>query len=178
MENIHLDIIYDPAQEREGFLTLGERHEILPDGDWISAARRALKDPSLFLYYHKREGTYVLASLIWEGVCQELQVYPLHPGREDHPRASIEYLRKRMRPVREHLEGMKRSIRERQYQERQLRGERIQARQDASRHLRRKGLGQAARQIDEGYVPFTGQTEGGERLAELKEHLSFVSKRL
>jgi hypothetical protein len=164
-------ILFDPKEHREGLLEMGERHERLPDGDWIRTVRRALKDDTLFLYYHKETGNFVLASQVEEGVCQELIVYPHHPGREFHPKATLEYLHHRMRPFQEHLEGMQRDIRARRYHEKQLVAERSDDRHTAARFLRRRGLDQAAKQIRDGYVPFVGKTEGGDRLAEFTDKL-------
>ena len=104
-----IEIMYDPRAHAAGSgLVLGEDHEILPDTDWILWARRFSGVNDLFVYFHKLQGTFVLAKWLYHperdgvGIVMELEAFNAPPNWYPPTR---EWMRDRLRPVAEMAES-------------------------------------------------------------------------
>lgn len=161
-----LELVLDPA-----------RHRVLEDTDWVRMVQRELKAPDLFLYYHILEKTFVLSSWVKKGrSCRELRVFQNAPWANFDSKATLESIRRRLRPPEEHERDMKDKIRRDIRDKERVIEERHSAKTDAVRLLKSKGLYEGAALMEAGATPIAGEGEGGEYMKELKERLVEASK--
>jgi hypothetical protein len=155
-----------------------EKHEVLPDGEWIRAVRRRCERDDLFVYFHKVERKFIVAqwavppysrSRLW---CYEIESLDRPPDQGGAP--SMRMMELRCRPLYVELRARKEAIRRRKAEKQRLRDETFQEREDAVRYLRRRGMDEAAARVKES--PYVGTSEGGERLEELKEEMTRTAR--
>lgn len=88
-----------------------ERHEVLPDGDYVRGARRHCGLEQLFVYRHRETGRFILAGWVEKGsVCIELMGWEGERLMENAP--SYQEVAWRTRPWRQTAEESAREIRE------------------------------------------------------------------
>ena len=117
MSEIEIEILYDPIEEAVGSgLLMDERHDVLPDGDWIQHIRRETGRDNLFVYHHKETEKFVLAGWVYTerddgvNICVELDTMDLPPDKGGW--LPTEYVKARVRPVEEIVGRMKRRMKE------------------------------------------------------------------
>jgi len=175
--DIQIDPTIDEIAAFDGLTFDPQRHEILQDGEWVRFLQRKLDLPGLFIYRHRFTKKFVLA--YWTkkdyGICRELEILDGPPGRPNTSLPTLDYMRRRTRPVfeqrMEHAEGLKGMRAEQRDMEMDSELERY----DKVKHLKRQGLDDAARVLESG-VPFTGKKEGGSHLEQVKESLKDAGK--
>lgn len=167
--------VMPPPDEGELCLVLDpERHRVLDDNEWTLWVRRELSAPDLFLYWHRKELCFVLASWVERGKsCRELRVFKEPPWRVPDRSATLESLRRRLRPPEEHEGDMKKAIREQASEKVRALEAKAEARKNASRELRRQGLEEAALQAEAGAGSFEAPSVEGE---ELRKHLEDAAR--
>lgn len=170
------DPTIDEIVAHDGLVIDPERHEVLPDGEWVYQLQKQLELPSLFIYWHKETKKFVLAA--WtvkdKGICKELEILEGCPGK-GAMLPSMEYMRRRTRPVWEQMSDIATRIRGRRQEARDLEIDSELERADKVVHLRRMGLDDSAKVLESG-VPFTGKKEGGAALEQVKEGLADMKK--
>ena len=169
-----ITIIFDPKQAAlaEGLRLDPARHEVLPEGDWLKAAKRATGRSSLLVYRHRITGQFVLCDVIHKpDVIQELESWPLPPERIGVPMAWVEM---RCEPREEVYERIMRKMKEVRYRKAMVNAETNDELADTQRWLRREGYDDIARQMN--IQPYVGKSEGGEELEQAREDLARMAK--
>jgi hypothetical protein len=160
------------AAIQEGLRLDPKCHEVLPEGDWLKAARKATERNSLILYRHRITGQFVLADVIFDpDVIQELECWPDHPQRLAVP---IQWVIWRCEPREKVYQRIMNKMKEVSYRRRAVRGETEEQRRDAQKWLRRGGYDDLASRLE--MQPFVGDTEGGESLEAAREDLARIAK--
>lgn len=170
-----IEMIHDPrAHAAEVHLVMDERHEVLPDGEWIRWARRIVGRDDLFVYRHRELGTYMLCNWLFRepDICNEVHKLPGHPDRGGH--FSEKLLKAICRPFDELAREIAQDIRERKQQELQLKAESRGEQREVAEHYRVRGKEDIAAGIMSG--GYVGEREGGESLAEMKAELTKAAK--
>lgn len=164
-----IEIVFDPLEEAlANHLHMGERHQVLPDGEWIRAARRHTGRDSLFVYFHRETCKYVLADWVWPPdtytarVCIELEVMDLPPDQNGADRPSMEWLTTRCCHADEMHKRMKAKLVEARGLKQGLAAESQEQKAEAIKYLKKKGMDASARTLEQS--SYVGETEGGERL--------------
>lgn len=168
-----IEIIYDPVAEAfgEGLEIHASRHRIMAEGDFILWARRNYDRPTLFEYHHLETDQVVLCDWLVRGkVAQELTSY------EGGCRPSRSFMDARVVLCRESADSMKRMLNKRAKERQRLRDETALQRLDQAKHYHRKGMDQVAQGLQNGSSEYVGTEEGGEALAQSKEHLVSLAR--
>lgn len=177
-----MEIVFDPRQEAvESHLFMDERHEILPDGEWIKAVQRLTGRDRLFVYRHKEIGSFVLAEWVYDDsdgirVCIELECMPQPPDLYQEGRPTMEDLRFRCRLADDMVKDMHEKIKKRRYQERLDQQDGIAEKADAVSRLKKLGLEDSARRVESGQDKFIPESMGGESFKELKDEITSMAK--
>lgn len=161
------EVTMDPIEEAQamGILMDPERHRILPDGEWVRWIKRWSGRDDVFMYRHLEAESFVLAVWVIRGkVATELMTFDAPPDHFLVPLPSRQDLERRFRPADEEVRQMKRDMREMAQARKKSRQEAAEARKDAARHLRRKGMDDAAAGMD-AWRPWTADDAGGEAWA-------------
>lgn len=161
---VDFEVTMDPIEEAQamGILMDPERHRILPDGEWVRWIKRWSERKDIFMYRHLEAGTFVLAVWVVPGkVATELMVFDTPPDRHLEPLPSKEDLERRFRPAEMEIRQMKRDMMAMASARKQSRLEAAEARKDAARHLRNKGMEEAAAGMD-AWRPWTADDSSGE----------------
>jgi len=145
-------------------------HRPIPDGAWVRTLRERSGCDVLFIYHHTKADKFVLAWWVIKpevygqglAVCQELMTFSAPPDRYPHDLPSMDEVVARCVPAREAVPAMRRKRREYIEREEQLRRASEAQRQDAAKDLRKRGLTEAAFQLDAGAAPYIGSEESGE----------------
>lgn len=155
------------------------RHLIV-ENEWIRCCRRATRRPDLFLYFHVKNLTLVLAYWIVKpnkgrgpGLMLELEVF-----RDDRP--SIEYVIQRCKPMGEMLKETERQLEAANYEEMMASDETERQKADTVRWLKNKGrkYEDIGRKIERGDLLYLGDREGGQQLAEMRKTLDGLVKEI
>lgn len=179
---MQIEIMHDP-KVAVGGLTIGEDHELCPDGEWIRYARRLTGIRDLFVYHHKREGTWVLCKWLYpptstdSPVALELMAMPLPPDMPGSGRLVGVALKNRVRPAEEMLDEMRRSSRDALREKESQREQKEYSRKNAARYMRTHGMEESARALETGTMPWgsTGQTS--EAMQETVSELVSLARR-
>jgi hypothetical protein len=169
-DQAEIEILRDPIEEfLESGLLMDERHEVLPDGEWIRAVRRRTGREDLFVYRHREVGSFVLAQWMSKDprICLELESMQKAPDRGGW--IDLDYMERRCEPIDKTWEAIQRKMEHSAWARREARRETAEARSDAMQWARRRGQEDLAAAV--ATQPYVGQTEGGERLAELQDDL-------
>lgn len=165
-----IEIVSEPLDQMLGGLQLDrERHEVLPDPDWIRWAHRLLGRDDLLVYWNKETDTCVFAQWLNRdaGWVQEIETLDEGPDRGGWLDAS--HLRMRCRTQHElNLEIARRIHRRREAEKRAKTEDRAQ-KQETIDWLNRKGMTAEAQVLRQ--APFAGKVRGGEQLEQLTESL-------
>jgi hypothetical protein len=176
-----IEIVHDPKMAMGG-LTLGEDHELWPDGDWIRYARRLTGIKDLFVYRHRREETWVLCKWLWKPsesttpTCLELATMNLAPDMAGSGRLVGSALLRRCKPAEEMVEEMRRNMRDAASQKKHDTEQKAYSRQNAVRYMRTHGMEESAQALESGEVPW-GSTGSGSALAETASELVSIAKK-
>jgi hypothetical protein len=176
-----IEIVHDPKMSMGG-LALGEDHELWPDGDWIRYARKLTGIKDLFVYRHRREGTWVLCKWLWgpwestNPTCLELTSMPLPPDMPGSGRLSGQALLRRCKPAEEMVEEMRRNMREAAQLKSHEAEQKSYSRQNAVRYMRTHGMEESAKALENGDVPW-GSTGSGSALTETASELVNMVKK-
>ena len=177
-----MEIVFDARQEAvESHLCMDERHEVLPDGEWIKAVQRLTGRDRLFVYHHKEIGSFVLAEWVYDDsdgirVCIELEGMPHPPDLYQEGRPTMEDLRFRCKLADEMVKDMHEKIKKRRYQERLDREDGIAEKEDAIKRLKKLGLEDSARRVQSGADAFIPESMGGESFKQLKEEVTSMAR--
>lgn len=178
-----IEIVFDHKWEAAGGgLALGEDHEVCPDGEWVRYARRLTGIKDLFVYRHKREGSWVLCKWLYppsqtdSPIALELATMPLPPDMPGSGRLVGDALKRRLRPAEEMLEEMRRSAREAKQAKAYERDQKEYSRKNAVRYMKSHGLDESAQALESGEMPW-GSTGEGSALAETATELVNLAKR-
>lgn len=166
-----IEILHDPRLARlANGLRMDERHEVLPDGEWIRAVRRHVGMDDLFVYHHRETGAFVLCQWLSHEprFCQELETMPAPPDRGGW--IPMKILELRCKPASYHHDIIRRQILRSRSQRKAARRDSLEQRNEASRWLHRQGKDAAAAMLQQG--DFVGEAEGGERLEAMKDMLN------
>jgi hypothetical protein len=161
---VDFEVTMDPIEEAQaiGLLMDPERHHIMPDGEWVAWLKRMSGRKDLFLYRHLDAGTFVLAVWVIPGkVATELMSFEFPPDHYADHLPSREEMQMRLRPADMQIRQMKADFRAMASARKQSRLEAAEASKDAARHLRRKGLDEAAMGV-ESVRPWTGEDASSE----------------
>jgi hypothetical protein len=171
-----IEITFDPKWEAAcSGLAMGEDHEIMPDGDWIRFARRVTGIPDLFMYHHRRRGTYVLSKWVYKpDICLELEAFELPPDRGGW--MSAEELKARCRPVHDTIEEMHRRMKQAGNERRSMVEDHAHEKNGVVKSLKRRGDDRSAYMIENGYTPWVGESKGGESYRQTCEMLRNLAK--
>lgn len=160
-----VEVVYDEAEAAAtfGLEMKPGRHTILADGEWIRWVRRTFDKPDLFVYFHEEHETFVLAEWIrrpdqGRPMCMELESMSLPPDSKPS-QLSEGYLRSRFRTSREAVRQMRHRMREMAYLKRAAREQRGEARREAIRQLRKKGLWMEAHCVEKGNIAMDFETD-------------------
>tara|TARA_Y100001973_G_C5176598_1_gene322345 strand:+ start:746 stop:1300 length:555 start_codon:yes stop_codon:yes gene_type:complete len=141
-----MEITFDPREHAIGMgIMIGENHELLPDGEWVSWCKRISGIKDLFLYRHREVGSFVLAKWIYNpkkdgiGIAMELEVMSDHPDKYPHDLPSPHNMRNRLKPAGDMAEQMKKSIRDRAKAKRQALIDGQEKKEDVAGWLDRQG---------------------------------------
>jgi hypothetical protein len=174
---VSIEILFDPVEECvESGLLMDERHEVLPEGDWIRAVNRITGRSDLFVYRHAWTEKFVVAQWLSREppVCLELETMDLPPDRGGW--ISLGYMEQRCISAvamrRRVTDSLKRVSRDR----RDLRMESAEEKRDVRGWLRRRRGEDAAAIMMDGPGRYVGQREGGERLEEAKDEVRRMVK--
>lgn len=169
--SVEIEILRDPRLARlMNGLRMDERHEVLPDGEWIRAVRRRVGMDDLFVYHHRETGAFVLAQWLCREprFCQELETMPAPPDRGGW--IPLKLLDLRLKPASYHHDIIRRQILNSRSRRKADRRDSLEQRNEASRWLQRQGKDAAAAMLQQG--DFVGEAEGGERLEAMKDMLN------
>lgn len=179
---IDFEIVHDP-KVAVGGLELGEDHELCPDGEWIRYARRVTGIKDLFVYHHKKVGTWVLCKWLYpptstdSPVALELASMALPPDTAGSGRLVGDALKRRCKPAEEMVEEMKRGARLAAQQKSHEREQKDYSRKNAVRYMRTHGLEDSAKALENGYVPWGSTGEHTEAMQETMSELVNLAKR-
>lgn len=178
-----MEITFDPKWEAAcAGLAIGEEHEVCPDGEWIRYARKLTGIKDLFVYHHKRAGTWVLAKWLFSPtgtdspVALELEAMPLPPDMPASGRLVGESLLLRCKPVEEMVDQMKARLKNAADKRRKMMDDRAYSRSNAIKYMRSKGMDQAAHQVENGMVGWTAPSESEEQYRETVSELVSLAK--
>ena len=177
-----IEIIYDPKLAVGG-LEMGEDHELCADGEWIRYARRVTGIRDLFVYRHKREGTWVLCKWLYpptstDSPCAlELATMALPPDMPGSGRLVGAALKRRCRPAEEMVEEMRRESRVAAQQKEYERDQKAYSRQNAVRYMRTHGMEEGAESLASGEMPWGSTGEHSEAMQETVSELMHLAKR-
>lgn len=149
-------------------LEMDERHHVMPDGEWIRWARRAVEIPELFLYYHREHGSFVLAA--WRNQtqrrCIELHTQAVPFDRKPLDRNFLELL---CMPIDEKMARMKRKANEARMERQAGANESSDEKADMLKWTKQKGHDESHRNL--AIAPFVGGRQGGETLESTRDAL-------
>ena len=177
-----IEIIYDP-KFAVGGLEMGEDHEVCPDGEWIRYARRVTGIRDLFVYRHKREGTWVLCKWLYpptstDSPCAlELATMSLPPDMPGSGRLVGDSLKRRCRPAEEMVEDMRRDSRDAAQRKAYEREQKAYSRQNAVRYMRTHGMEESAHALESGAMPWGSTGEQSETMRETATELVNMAKK-
>ncbi len=179
----NMEITFDPKWEAAcAGLALGEDHERWPDGEWIHYARRLTGIEDLFVYYHRRAKSWVLAKWLFpptstdSPVALELEAMPLPPDMPESGRLVGDSLIARCKPVDEMVESMKARLKKAASPRASMKEERIHSKRNATKYMRSKGLDEAAYRLESGQVGWAAPGECEEQYRETVSELMAMTK--
>jgi len=146
-----------------------ERHELLPDGEWLSHLKRRTGMDNLLMYRHREVGSFVVAGWVVPpkepcgrgGVVIELEGMSGPPDQYPRDLPDMQFMVLRTSPVGDQAAAMKKKMGQRREEQRAKRLASLTRQRDVAEHFRRQGredLG--ALIVGQGYV---GPEEGGEQ---------------
>jgi hypothetical protein len=161
-----MEITFDPKWEAAcAGLAIGEEHEVCPDGEWIRYARRLTGIKDLFVYHHKKAGSWVLAKWLFpptstdSPVALELEAMPLPPDMPGSGRLVGDSLISRCKPVDEMVDAMKARLRRASSHRKSMMDERIHSKKNAVKYMRRQGMDHGAHLLEEGMSSWAAPSE-------------------
>jgi hypothetical protein len=162
-----------------GLVMRPDEHEVLSDGQWIKAMRQETGH-DLFVYRHRRTRRFVVAEWMVKpvvygqglAVCLELCTMSGPPDRGPPDRPSKQWMRWRCRPMREVRRERVRRQAGMMQDEQELRDDSDAERRDTARWLRKKGLEEAAYELEMGCTPYIGKREGGSLGEQVTDEIS------
>lgn len=179
-----IEIVFDHKWEASGAgLALSEDHEVCPDGEWIRYARRLTGIKDLFVYHHKREGTWVLSKWLYPPTCTdspvalELTTMPLPPDMPESGRLVGDALKRRLRPAEEMLEEMKRAKRDEVAHKESMKQERIGTKLAAAKYMRSHGMEEGAARLEDGSAAWMAPSESKPEYQEMVSELISMAKK-
>lgn len=178
-----IEIVFDPKWEAAcAGLAIGEEHEVWPDGEWIRYARKLTGIKDLFVYHHKRAGSWVLAKWLFpptstdSPVALELEAMPLPPDMPGSGRLVGESLLARCKPVDEMVESMKERLKRANSHRRAMKDERIESKKGAVKYMRSRGMDEGARALEDGACGWMAPSECTEQYSETVSELMAMAK--
>lgn len=178
-----MEITFDPKWEAAcAGLAMGEDHERWPDGEWIIYARRLTGIKDLFVYYHRRAKTWVLAKWLFpptstdSPVALELESMPFPPDMPESGRLVGDSLIARCRPVDETVAALKEKLKKANSERLSSRDERIHSKRNAVNYMRKKGMDQAAGRLERGEEGWVAPGESNEQYRETVSELMAMTK--
>jgi hypothetical protein len=169
---VNIEVVRDPLELAiEDGLLMDERHEVLPDGEWIRAVRRVTERDDLFVYRHKQTGRFELCQWTHEGdvrVCREILGMDMAPDRGGWVPLRIVELQ--CRPTFIKAREMRARIAEERARASQAKADGLEQKGDIARHLRLRGKAAEAAMVTQG--PYATDAESGESLDELRDDLT------
>lgn len=171
-----IEIVFDPKWEAAcAGLAMGEDHEVLPDGDWIRFARRVTGIPDLFMYHHRKTGSFVFAKWLFKpDVCMELEVFDRPPDRGGWMDAK--QLKARCVPVYETQKAIADNMRKASDERKSMMENHRHEKAAAVKSMKRRGRDREAYMVENGYTPWVGEAKGGESYRQTCEMLKNLAK--
>jgi hypothetical protein len=160
-----IEIVHDPIEEAvESGLLMDKRHEVLPDGEWIRAARKWTGRENLFVYHHALTGGFVLAEWIYKDprVCVELEVMGAPPDRGGW--FDQQFMLARCQPLKAQIAGIKKTMQTASAQKEAARLEQAGKKKEVVEHYRRRGMPEVAASV--GASPYQSEGEAYEKTCE------------
>jgi len=136
-----LEITFDPKEEAvmRGLRLDPQRHERLPDGEWLGWVKRQLGHPTLLLFRHRAKNTFVVADVIYgDDVVVELEAMPGHPDRSAKKRPTLAWMRRRLEPAAEVYKRIFDNLREQRVEEERMRAGNYHEREQTRGWLKKK----------------------------------------
>lgn len=169
-----IEVTFDELTEHiENGLVMDARHEMLPDGEWIRAVRKACKRDDLYVYRHAWTGKFVLCQMLyWEPrVCVELETMEVPPDRGGW--VDLEWLRIRCGNQNDYLDRIRDRLKKQKDLKRELKAESMGERDEALDYW-----GKKKPQLAAGLAmsPYVGEREGGESLERVKSELASMMR--
>lgn len=179
-----IEILRDPKAIAANYeLLLNEDHELLGTYPWLEWCRRTSGNDRLFAYRHRRTGRFVIAAWLWSPgestvpVATEIEGFNTDPSWF-WPEGLLcpAVMKERLKPIDEQYAAMKRRRQDRHELEQRSKAEDLKHRDSVVRYLKRRGLDEAARDLDTGAAPFVGPARAPEAVAMWTEALMDMAK--
>lgn len=178
-----IEIVFDPKWEAAcAGLAIGEEHEVWPDGEWIRYARRLTGIKDLFVYHHKRAGSWVLAKWLFpptstdSPVALELEAMTLPPDMPGSGRLVGESLLARCKPVDETVAAMRAKLKQANHDRTSAIQERDHSKKGAIKYMRNKGMDHAAARLERGEEAWCAPGETSEQYRNTVSELISMTK--
>lgn len=178
-----MEIMFDPKWEAAcAGLAIGEEHEVCPDGEWIRYARKLTGINDLFVYHHRKAGSWVLAKWLFPPsktdtpVALELEAMPLPPDMPGSGRLVGPSLIARCKPVDEMVDQMRARLKNASHHRKKMMDDRAYSRRNAVKYMRSKGMDQAAYQVENGMVGWSAPSESEEQYRDTVSELISLAK--
>lgn len=150
-----IEMVFDPVEMAtyDG-LRLDERHQIMPESQWLRTVKRATGRDDLFVYRHKETEKFVLAQWIYTpekdgaAICTELEIMDKAPDRGGW--LSIAYMKRRCARGHDRVKELKSQMKEAQARKKAEREDLLQKRTDSANYQRRLGNADIAASIEQG----------------------------
>lgn len=176
------EITFDPteAEYLGGGCPFDRDRHLLIETQWVDMLRRYTGNSELFTYFHRETGNMVLASWMFRpgigkgpGLMCEIETFQCHPDwqRDQDRRPSLNFIMRRLRPVEEQINSIKKGIVESRYETSAGKEETREEIKDVAGWLRRRGQDDVARMVESGMHPYVGEREGGKERELVREAL-------
>jgi len=174
---MEIEMIYDPVEVAVGTgLAMDERHQVLPESQYLRAVKRVTGRDDLFVYRHTETCNFVLAQWVYTEeehgfrVCIELETMPKAPDRGGW--IDLEYIKMRCgkESAANNMRAMKNRMRNAKAAKEQARLDALEQRTDAAKYQRKQGNDVIAASIESG--PYVGDSQASEGMEELKDMLA------
>jgi hypothetical protein len=183
MSKMEMEITFDPKWEAAcAGLAFNEDHQMWPDGEWIRYARKLTGIKDLFVYYHRRANSWVLAKWLFppsqtdSPVALELEVMPLPPDLPASGRLVGDALRARCTPVDETVAAIKRKMRTAAMRRQSVNAEREHSKKEAVRYMKQRGMDVAAYKLENGLTAWAAPSECEGKYQETVSELMAMTK--
>lgn len=167
---MEIQIIKDEYEiARNEFLTLDERHQILPDPEWLLWLKRRIGRSDLFLYRHKETGRFVICAWLFGPkevqvpVAQELEGFEDPTDGWPSDLMGPEVLAARLDPLHAVAAERAENRRRKAELEQQDKNNQYDFKRSHVRTLERRGFKETAAKVQRGEIPVSPVTDDRKR---------------